>query len=50
MRFWRPVLALLWKDILLEVRSKDIVVSVLVFALLVMVIFNFAIDPTPRSC
>jgi heme exporter protein B len=39
---------LLWKDILLEVRSKDIVVSVLVFALLVMVIFNFAIDPTPQ--
>ena len=40
--------ALLWKDVLLELRTKDIVVSVLVFALLVIVIFNFAIDPTPQ--
>ena len=46
--FWGPVLTLLWKDILLELRTKDIVVSVLVFALLTIVIFNFAIDPTPR--
>ena len=43
-----PVIALVWKDILLEVRSKDIVVSVLVFSLLVLVIFNFAIEPNPR--
>ena len=46
--FWRSVLAILWKDILLEVRTKDIIISVLVFAILVVVIFNFAIDPTPR--
>ena len=46
--FWGPVFALLWKDVLLELRTKDIVVSVLVFALLVIVIFNFAIDPTPQ--
>ena len=46
--YLRPVLALLWKDVLLELRTKDIVVSVLVFALLVIVIFNFAIDPSPR--
>ena len=44
----RAALALLWKDILLEARTKDIVVAVLVFSLLVIVIFNFAIDPTPR--
>ena len=43
-----PVLALLWKDVVLELRTKDIVVSVLLFALLVIVIFNFAIDPTPQ--
>ena len=42
------ILTLLWKDILLETRSKDIVVAVMVFSLLVIVIFNFAIDPTPR--
>ena len=46
-QFWGPVLALLWKDLLLELRTKDIVVSVLLFALLVIVVFNFAIDPTP---
>ena len=47
--FWGPIAAILWKDILLEIRSKDIVVSVLVFAVLVIVIFNFALDPTPQS-
>ena len=46
--FWGPVTAILWKDIVLEIRTKDTVVSVMVFALLVIVIFNFAIDPTPR--
>ena len=43
----RRVLALLWKDILMEARTKDIVVSVLVFSLLVIVVFSFAIEPTP---
>ena len=46
--FLSPVLALLWKDVVLELRTKDIVVSVLLFSLLVIVIFNFAIDPTPQ--
>ena len=45
--FLGPVAAVLWKDVLLELRTKDTVVSVLVFALLAMVIFNFAIEPTP---
>ena len=47
--FWGPVFALLWKDLMLELRTKDIVVSVLVFALLVIVIFSFALDPTPQT-
>ena len=47
--YLRPVLALVWKDILLELRTKDIVVSVLVFSILVIVIFNFAIDATPQN-
>ena len=46
--FWAPILAILWKDLVLEFRTKDIVVSVLVFALLVIVIFSFAIEPTPK--
>ena len=36
------VLALYWKDILLEIRTKESVTAILVFALLVLVIFNFA--------
>ncbi|MCX8214666.1 MAG: heme exporter protein CcmB, partial [SAR202 cluster bacterium] len=44
-----PILALVWKDILLELRTKDIVVSVLVFSLLVIVVFNFAIEPSPAN-
>ncbi len=39
------VLTILWKDILCELRTRDIVVSVLVFALLVILVFNFAFEP-----
>lgn len=42
MSFWRKVLAITRKDMLSEMRSREIIVSVLVFALLVIVIFNFA--------
>lgn len=45
---FRPVMIILWKDLLLEVRSKDIIVSVLVFGFLVVVVFNFALNVTPR--
>ena len=46
--FLRPVLVMAWKDILLELRSRDIIVSVLVFGFLVVVVFNFALDLTPQ--
>lgn len=36
---------ILWKDILSEWRARDIATSVLVFALLVIVVFNFAFEP-----
>ena len=45
--FVGPVVALAWKDILLEIRTRDIVVSVLVFAFLVIVVFNFALNTSP---
>lgn len=35
----------MWKDLLLEVRTKDFVISVLVFSLLTVVVFGIAIDP-----
>lgn len=44
-RSWGKVSVILWKDILSELRARDIVTSVLVFALLVIVIFNFAFEP-----
>lgn len=44
-----PVLAIVWKDVVLETRTKDMVTTVLAFSLLVIVVFNFAIDPTPRT-
>ena len=37
--------AIVWKDILSELRTKDIFTSVLIFSLLVIVIFNFALEP-----
>ena len=40
---------MVWRDILLEARSKDVVVSLLVFSLLVVVVFNFAIEITPHT-
>ncbi len=47
--FVRPVAAIVWRDIVLETRSKDIVISLLVFSLLVVVVFNFAIEITPHT-
>lgn len=48
MRELGPVAALAWKDILLEIRTRDIVVSVLVFGFVTVVVFNFALNVTPR--
>ena len=36
--------AILWKDLLLEARSRDIFTGMFVFALVVLVLFNFAFD------
>ena len=43
--FWTKVFAIFWKDLLSEFRTKELITSILVFALLVIVIFNFAFDP-----
>ncbi len=36
------------KDLLYEIRSKEIISSILVFSLISIVTFNFAFDPTPK--
>jgi heme exporter protein B len=41
-KVFAKTLAIFWKDILTELRTKEVITSVLVFALLVLVIFNFA--------
>ncbi|MEX0762723.1 MAG: heme exporter protein CcmB [Dehalococcoidia bacterium] len=43
------VWALARKDLLLEARNKDVIVSIAGFSLLVLVIFTFAIDLTPEN-
>jgi heme exporter protein B len=47
-RVLQPVAIIFWKDVLLELRSRDIVVSAVVFGLLVAIVFNFALNVTPR--
>ena len=42
-----PMLIIVWKDLLLELRSKDLVVSIVVFGLVVVVVFNFALNNMP---
>ncbi len=49
MRFWYKVMTITWKDTLSEMRTKEIISSVLVFALLVIVIFNFAFGASPET-
>ena len=42
--FWTAAAAIVWKDLAVEWRSRQLIVSLLVFALLVILIFNFALD------
>ncbi|MBL7209018.1 MAG: heme exporter protein CcmB [Dehalococcoidia bacterium] len=39
------VVAILWKDVVSELRTKEVITSVFVFALLVLVCFSFAFEP-----
>ncbi len=42
--FFRAVGAIVWKDLQAELRSRELLSSMLVFALLVILIFNFALE------
>jgi heme exporter protein B len=44
MRLWSKVLAIVWKDVLAELRTREMFSSMLVFALLVIVIFSFSFE------
>jgi len=49
MSHWRKLVALVWKDLLAEFRTKEMLSSMLMFALIVVVIFNFTFDPGSRA-
>ncbi len=44
MRFLRAVWAIFWKDVRAEFRTKDIFTGMFIFALLAVLIFNFAFE------
>jgi len=40
---------LLWKDLVLELRTREILTAMTIFAMLVAVVFNFAFSPSPAD-
>ncbi len=42
--YLRAVAAVVWKDLVAELRSRELLSSMLVFALLVILVFNFALE------
>jgi len=47
--YLRSVWAVIWKDLAAELRSRELLSAMLVFALLVIFIFNFALDLDPKT-
>jgi len=47
--FPRAVFAIVWKDLAAELRSRELLSAMLVFALLVILIFNFALELEPKA-
>ncbi|MGH2487614.1 MAG: heme exporter protein CcmB [Ktedonobacterales bacterium] len=42
--FWEQTFAIIWKDLRCELRTRQVWVSMALFAVLVLVVFNFAFD------
>ncbi len=47
--YLRSLGAIVWKDLSAELRSREMISAMLVFALLVILIFNFALQLDPRT-
>jgi heme exporter protein B len=47
--FLRAVQAVVWKDLAAELRSRELISAMLVFSLLVILIFNFALELDPKT-
>jgi heme exporter protein B len=46
--FFKSVWAIVWKDLAAELRSRELMTAMLMFAVLVILIFNFALDLNPN--
>lgn len=42
--YWKAMMAVAWKDLAAELRSRELLSAMLVFSLLVILIFNFALE------
>ena len=47
--YLRSIGAIVWKDLVVELRSRELISAMLVFALLVILIFNFALELDIRT-
>jgi len=47
--FLRALSAVVWKDLSAELRSRELLSAMVVFALLVILVFNFALDLDPAT-
>lgn len=47
--FRKAMFAVIWKDLISELRGKELISAMLVFALLVIFIFNFALELDPKT-
>lgn len=47
--FFRALSAVVWKDLAAELRSRELISAMLVFSLLVIFIFNFALELDPKT-
>ena len=48
-KYLAHVSAVAWKDIVLEVRSREIIIAISIFCLLSIIIFNFALSAVPQT-
>jgi heme exporter protein B len=46
--YFNSIGAIVWKDLVAELRSRELISAMVVFALLVILIFNFAIELQPN--
>ncbi len=47
-QFLKALLAIVWKDLVVEMRGRELISVMLVFSLLAIVVFNFALELDPK--